>query len=194
MAGFAAATPSAYWYLTRGTGTVALILLTLSLALGVANARRLRTAGIPRFVFTAVHRNASLLAVVFLAVHIATVLLDGYVSVNLLNTIIPFSSSYRPFWLGLGAVAFDLLLAVTITSLLRHRFGYRAWRATHWAAYACWPIALVHAVGTGTDSGAGWMLVIVGACLSLTLAALLTRLGGAVSELPGGRAGLGARG
>ena len=97
----------------------------------------------------AVHRNASLLAMVFLCVHIATALLDGFAPIRLIDVIVPFGSAYRPLWLGFGAVAFDLLIAVTITSLLRRRLGYRAWRATHWAAYACWPVALLHGLGTG---------------------------------------------
>ena len=54
-------------------------------------------------------------------------------------------------WLGLGAVSFDLLLAVLITSVLRRRLGYRSWRAVHWLAYASWPVAVIHGIGTGTD-------------------------------------------
>jgi methionine sulfoxide reductase heme-binding subunit len=130
---------AAYWYLMRGTGIVALILLTLSVGLGVANVRRVRTRRMPRFVLDAVHRNTSLLAVVFVLVHIATALLDTDASLRLLDVVIPFGSTYRPLWVGLGAVSFDLLVAVVITSLLRRRLGYRAWRATHWAAYASSP-------------------------------------------------------
>jgi sulfoxide reductase heme-binding subunit YedZ len=167
--------PSAYWYLTRGTGTIALILLTLSVALGVANVRRMRTEHVPRFVFDAVHRNVSLLAMAFLIVHIATSLLDGYAPIALLDVIIPFGGTYRPLWLGFGAVAFDLLIAVTITSLLRRRFGYRTWRAVHWAAYACWPFALLHGLGTGTDTKTGWMLVIVAGCVIVMIVAVVAR-------------------
>jgi predicted ferric reductase len=128
----ATTSPTAYWYLTRGTGTVALILLTLSVALGIANVRRLRTERLPRFVLDAVHRNVSLLAMTFLLVHIGTSLLDGYAPIRILDAVIPFMSAYRPLWLGFGAVAFDLMVAIVTTSLLRRRFGYRAWRLTHW--------------------------------------------------------------
>ena len=131
MAITAAVGPSAYWYLTRGTGTIALILLTLSAALGVANIRRLRARSVPRFVIDAVHRNVSLLAMAFLVVHIVTSLLDGFAPIRVIDVIVPFAAAYRPLWLGFGAVAFDLLIAVLITSLLRRRFGYRAWRATY---------------------------------------------------------------
>jgi methionine sulfoxide reductase heme-binding subunit len=165
----------AYWYLTRGTGTVALILLTLSVALGVANVRRIRTERMPRFVLDAVHRNTSLLATAFLLLHIVTSLLDGYAPIRIVDVVVPFASSYRPVWLGLGAVAFDLMVAIVITSLMRRRFGYRAWRLTHWAAYASWPFALLHGLGTGSDTRVGWMLVIVGACVIVMIVAVVSR-------------------
>ncbi len=152
---------TAFWYLTRGTGIVALILLTLSLAFGVGNALRMRVPGAPRFVTLGIHRTVSLLAVAFVAVHVLTTVADGYVPISLASAVIPFTSGYRPLWVGLGAIAFDLLLALVVTSLLRRRFGYRVWRAVHWAGYACWPIAFIHALGTGTDTGAGWMTALL---------------------------------
>lgn len=175
MVSFAAAGPSAYWYLTRGTGTIALVLLTLSVALGVANVRRVRTAAVPRFVFDAVHRNVSLLAVAFVAMHILTSALDSFAPIGLIDGVIPFASSYRPLWLGLGTVAFDLLLAVAVTSMVRQRFGYRAWRLTHWAAYASWPAALLHGLGTGSDTKASWMLAVVAGCSVVVVAAVVSR-------------------
>src|ERR1700682_3020638 len=140
----AAAGPSAYWYLTRSTGAVSLLLFTLAMALGVAGHRRWSTPRCPRFVVDSLHRNVSLLAMVFLVVHIVTSVLDSFAPISLLDAFIPFTGSYRPLWLGLGALSFDLLLAVTITSLLRQRMGYASWRAIHWLTYASWPIALLH--------------------------------------------------
>jgi sulfoxide reductase heme-binding subunit YedZ len=184
----AAAGPSAFWYLTRGTGTIALILLTLSVALGVANVRRMRTDAVPRFVLDAVHRNASLLAVAFLVVHIATALLDGFAPIRLIDVIIPFGAAYRPLWLGFGAVAFDLLIAVALTSVLRRRFGYRAWRTTHWAAYACWPVALLHGLGTGSDTKTTWMLAITGGCVIVVIVAVVARASAGWPDHVGARA------
>jgi hypothetical protein len=129
----------------------------------------------PRFVLDAVHRNVSLLAVAFVGVHIITSVLDSFAPIRLIDAVIPFISTYRPLWLGLGTVAFDLLLAVAITSLLRQRFGYRAWRWIHWAAYASWPVALLHGLGTGSDTKAGWMLAIVAGCVVIVVAAVVSR-------------------
>jgi sulfoxide reductase heme-binding subunit YedZ len=173
----AASGPSIYWYLTRSTGAVALLLLTFAVALGVADVQRLSTPRWPRFVVDSLHRNVSLLAMVFLVAHILTSVLDSFAPISLIDSVIPFVGSYRPFWLGLGAVAFDLLLAVTITSLLRQRMGFASWRAIHWLTYASWPIALLHGFGTGSDvKGGVWLLALSVGCLAVVLVALLARV------------------
>lgn len=165
-----------YWYLTRSTGSVALLLLTGSLVLGVVDVQRLSSPRWPRFVLDGLHRNLSLLALVFLLLHILTAVLDSFAPISLTAAIVPFASSYRPLWLGLGAVAFDLMLAVILTSVLRQRIGHAGWRATHWLAYACWPIALLHSLGTGSDVKSAWLLVLGIACLALVVGAVLTRV------------------
>src|SRR6202049_3007922 len=106
----AAVGPSTYWYLTRSTGAVALLLLTFAIALGVLEVRRWSSPRWPRFVIDSLHRNVSLLAMVFLVLHILTSVLDSFASISLIDAVVPFVGSYRPFWLGLGAVSFDLLL------------------------------------------------------------------------------------
>jgi predicted ferric reductase len=172
----ASAGPSAYWYLTRSTGAVALVLLTLAIVLGVVDVERWSTPRWPRFVLDSLHRNVALLAMVFLVLHILTAVLDSFASIPIIDAVVPFVGSYRPFWLGLGAVAFDLLVAVVITSLMRARMGYSSWRAIHWLTYASWPIALVHGFGTGSDASKGWLLAVSVACTALVLAAVLTRV------------------
>jgi sulfoxide reductase heme-binding subunit YedZ len=176
MLAVAATTPSAFWFLTRGTGAVTLVLLTASVALGVLNVRRTQIGGLPRFVLDGIHRTASLLAVTFLVVHVATALLDGFAPITLLDVVIPFGSAYRPLWIGFGAVAFDLIVAIAVTSVARRRLGYGAWRATHWLAYASWPVALLHGLGTGSDTRTHWMLALTGVCVAVMAAAVLTRI------------------
>jgi sulfoxide reductase heme-binding subunit YedZ len=167
---------SAYWYLTRSTGGVALLLLTFAIALGVVDVRRWSTPRWPRFVVDSLHRNVSLLAIVFLALHILTSVLDSFAPISLLDAFVPFAGSYRPLWLGLGAVAFDLLIAVTLTSMLRQRVGYASWRAIHWLTYASWPIALLHGLGTGSDAASTWLLALSTFCAAVVLAAVLVRV------------------
>ena len=182
------------WYATRATGIVALVLLTLSVVLGILVTVRFATERWPRFVTIGVHRNLSMLVLAFLAIHIGTALLDSYAPVGWLSLAIPFVSSYRPLWLGLGTVAFDLLIAVTVTSLLRSRIGHRTWRAVHWAAYACWPLAVVHGLGTGTDPKAPAVLGTTVVCVAAVVVTAAWRLVAGWPEHRAVRLGAGATG
>jgi methionine sulfoxide reductase heme-binding subunit len=175
--------PSPLWYTARATGVVALILLTLTVALGVAGSTRLSTPALPRLVRSGLHRNIALLSVAFVAAHVLTTVLDPYASISITSAVIPFSSHYRPFWLSLGTIAFDMLLALVLTSMVRTRLSYRAWRAVHWLAYASWPIALWHGLGTGSDSKLSLLLVLDALCVLVVAAAALWRL----QLLPPGR-------
>ncbi len=173
----AAASPSpALWYLTRGTGAVTLVLLTASVVLGVVEVQRWSTPRVPRFAVATLHRSLSLLVVVLLAGHVATAVLDTFAPIRLMDAVVPFRGAYRPLWLGFGAVALDLLLALVVTSLVRRRLGLTAWRRVHWAAYACWPVAVVHGLGTGSDGARGWMLALTVACVAAVTAAVASRL------------------
>jgi len=160
---FSASTPWV-WYFSRGTGIVSIVLLTVSVALGIAQVTRLEARGWPRFVTSQLHKTASLTAVVFIAAHVVSVIADGYVNVRWGAAVIPFSSSYQPFWVGLGAVATDLLIALTVTSLLRQHIGARLWRTVHWTAYACWPVAFTHGLGIGTDTSLLWVRALSATC------------------------------
>ena len=177
LAGAASVSPSAFWYLTRGSGIVTLVLLTASVSLGVLTTVRWRSRAVPRFVVAGLHRNVTLLAVVFLAIHVGTTIADGYTPIGLKDAFIPFVSAYRPVWLGLGALSSDLLGAVVVTSLLRARFGFRTWRTVHWLAYASWPLALLHSLGTGSDARFGWMAGLGLACIGAVTFSVLLRVG-----------------
>jgi DMSO/TMAO reductase YedYZ heme-binding membrane subunit len=174
--------PTAYWYLTRGTGVVSLLLLTVSVAVGILNSERYAAPRWPRFAVDRIHRDVSLLVLVLIAVHVVTTVLDGFAPIHLLDGLIPFLSPYRPIWLGLGTLAFDVLLAVAITSLLRRRIGFRTWRAVHWAAYASWPVAALHSLGTGTDASSSWLLALTVVCTAVVVAAVVVRIARAATE------------
>lgn len=166
----------ALWYLTRGSGIVALLLLTATTLLGVLTAGRWRSTRWPRFAVAGLHRNLTLLALVFIGLHVGTTIADGYAPIGVKDAFVPFASLYRPIWLGLGALAFDLLLAITITSLLRRHIGHRVWKLLHWSAYASWPLALAHGLGSGSDARFGWMAAVSSACLGLVVVAIAARL------------------
>jgi sulfoxide reductase heme-binding subunit YedZ len=151
---------------------VSLVLLTVVVALGVATRSGRPAFGLPRFAVTAVHRNASLISVLLLAIHVGTLLVDPQAGTRLVDVVLPFVGNYRPLWQGLGTLALDLVAALIVTSLLRHRIGPRAWRSVHWLAYAAWPIALLHGLGTGTDAGSLWLRGTTVLCAATVLAAV----------------------
>ena len=140
------------WYATRASGIVALILLTLTMILGLVTTSRVRARHWPGFAQQEIHRRISIVAVVFLGLHVLTSILDTYVHIGWLAVVVPFTSPYSPFWVGLGAIALDLMVAVFVSSLLRAHLQPGTWRGIHWLAYGSWPIALAHTFGLGTDS------------------------------------------
>jgi DMSO/TMAO reductase YedYZ heme-binding membrane subunit len=155
---------------------VTLILLSTVVVLGILSTLRVEGASWPRFLTTGLHRNLALMTLVFLSLHIVTAVVDPFTNLGWAAALIPFSSYYRTFWLGLGAIAFELLLAVVITSLVRGMLGQRAWKAIHWIVYAAWPIGVVHGFGTGTDTWSAWMLAITAACVAGVGMAIVLRL------------------
>jgi methionine sulfoxide reductase heme-binding subunit len=175
---------TAFWYASRATGIVALLLLTAVLVLGILVNRQGRLPGLPRFAVTDIHRNLSLLSVAFIAVHILTAVADTYVHIPLLSAVIPFASGYERLWLGLGAIALDLMAAMIVTSLLRGRLNRVVWKAVHLLAYASWPIAFAHSLGSSTDLQQGWLLVLSIACAAAVAAALVWRLAHAARQVP----------
>ncbi|MEO8899145.1 MAG: ferric reductase-like transmembrane domain-containing protein [Candidatus Dormibacter sp.] len=183
----AAAGPTPLWYAARSTGYVSLLMLTAILVLGIVTSMRWANRDWPRFMSQAVHRNLSLMVLVFLAIHILASIIDPFAGISVLNSAVPFTGSYRPLWLGLGVVSLELLVALTVTSLLRQRISFTVWRVVHWAAYACWPLAMLHTLGTGSDVRSWWAIVVSLGCVGVVLLAIGWRLFGAAAgvRLPG---------
>ncbi|RZT19361.1 ferric reductase like protein [Mycobacterium sp. BK558] len=169
-------TSEALWALGRGTGITALVFLTISQALGIATRSGRRVVALPRFAVADVHRFAALAGTGLVALHLTLLFFDPYAQLRLVDFVVPFLAAYRPVWLGLGTLAVDVLVVVTVSSLLRHRLGLRAFRAIHWVAYALWPVALVHALGSGTDAQRAWFLALAGGCAVVVAGALMWRL------------------
>jgi sulfoxide reductase heme-binding subunit YedZ len=164
------------WYTTRASGIVTLILLTLTMVLGLVTTSRSRARHWPGFAQQEIHRRISIMAVVFLAIHVSTSVLDTYVHIGWFAVVVPFTSPYSRFWVGLGTIALDLMIAVFVSSLLRARMKPGTWRGIHWLAYASWPIALAHTFGLGTDSRERWVMALVALCVLSVGLALVWRM------------------
>lgn len=180
----AAAGPTPLWYATRSSGYVSLLLLTVVVVLGITASLRWQAPPWPRFAVQALHRNLSLLALAFVALHVVTAVADPFAGITVLNSVVPFTGSYRPVWLGLGVVSLEVVAALVVTSLLRAHLSFRLWRVVHLAAYASWPLALLHTLGTGSDQRAAWGLLTDLGCLGAVAAALLWRMFSARSTMP----------
>jgi hypothetical protein len=166
----------ALWYTTRATGIVAFVLLTITVGLGILTTVRYASASWPRFAMSYLHRRISLVTMVFLGIHVTSTVLDSFAPIGWLSVFVPFTSPYRRLWLSFGTIALDLLLAVGISSLLRERIEARTWRAIHWLSYATWPVAVLHAFGTGTDPRLHWVLAVTVVCVLAVAAAGAWRL------------------
>ena len=178
---------TAPWYASRATGVVSLLLFTAVMVLGILVNRQGRLPGLPRFAVTNLHRNLSLLAVIFILIHIVTAVIDTFVSIPLVSAVIPFTSGYEGFWLGLGAISLDIMLALILTSLIRGHLNRKVWRAVHWLAYASWPVAFAHSIGSSTDLQHGVLLILAIACAALVAGAASWRVAAVAREVPRAR-------
>ena len=169
-------TGSSLWYLSRGTGVLSVVMLTLAIVLGALTRGGRALPGLPRFAVAGLHRNLSLLAVAFLAVHITSAVIDPYVTLRWVDVLIPFGASYQPVWVGLGALSLDLMIAMLVTSALRRRIGHRSWSAVHALVYLAWPVALVHTFMLGPDVTGGPQRVLAVGCVLASSTALGWRL------------------
>jgi predicted ferric reductase len=180
--GAAVLSDEALWALGRGTGITALAFLTVSLAMGIATRSGRRLIALPRFAVADLHRFAALAGALLVVLHVALLFFDPYAQLRFIDFVVPFLGAYRPLWLGLGTLAFDVLVVVIVSSILRHRLGLHTFRALHWTTYALWPIALAHALGNGTDAGRQWFLGFAGCCAITVTASLVWRFRSSYAE------------
>jgi predicted ferric reductase len=163
------------WAVTQATALASLVLLTATFVLGLLTSGRAVGSVVGRTVLATVHRTVALLMTVFIGAHVITAIAETYVDIGWVSALVPFTSAYERGWIGLGAIAVDLVLAVIITSLLRDRIPIRAWRLIHLTTYALWPIALLHGIGSVTVSTT-LTYAVAGICSAAALGAFVVRL------------------
>jgi sulfoxide reductase heme-binding subunit YedZ len=168
-------TDQVLWFTTRGSGIVSLLLSTAVVSLGLLVTVRWSRPTWPRFLTAELHRRIALVSIVFVALHVVTAIADPFTSLGFLAAVVPFASSYRPAAVAFGVVSVHLMLAVTVTSLVRQRLGHRLWRAVHWLAYGAWPLAVLHSLTAGSDAFSPWMVALTGLCVLVVVATLAWR-------------------
>jgi methionine sulfoxide reductase heme-binding subunit len=165
-------TSQLWWYTARSGGIVAWALLNASVLWGlVLSTKVFGKRPRPNWVLD-LHRFLGGAAVVFTAIHIASIVFDSYVNFGFIDILVPFTSSWHPVAVAWGIVALYLLIAVEVTSLMRKRLSKQMWRATHYASFPLFVLATTHALSAGTDRAA--LLMRAGAVFTTASVVALT--------------------
>jgi predicted ferric reductase len=164
------------WYTARATGEVSLVLLTATLVLGALVATRVGGDAVGRFEINELHRSVSVLAILFVALHVTVTVIDSYVPIGLFSALVPLTSSYRRLPVALGTIAIDLMLLIWVTSLLKDRIRFATWRTIHWLSWLCFFIAALHGFVTGSDARRPWSIALTASCVGLVVLAGAWRL------------------
>ena len=174
----------AVWYAARASGVAAYVVLSVVVSLGLALGGKAQNKRWPRFSLEDVHRFGGLLVGSLIGVHVVAIAADSFLPFSLTQLLVPFTSSYRPLWTGLGIAAAELLLALAITNHYRRRLPYSFWRKAHYLNFAVWGFASLHGLMAGTDRGAAWLAILYGVAVATVVMLLLWRFGGHVLRSP----------
>jgi methionine sulfoxide reductase heme-binding subunit len=173
----------AIWYAARASGVAAYVVLSIVVSLGLTLGKTAQSSRWPRFSVEEVHRFGGLLVGSLIGVHVLAIAADSFLPFSLTQLVVPFTSSYRPLWTGLGIAAAELLLALAITNHYRRRLPYRFWRRAHYLNFAVWGFASLHGLMAGTDRGAAWLAILYGVSVATVLMLLLWRFGGRMTRV-----------
>ena len=150
-----------WWLASRASGIVALVLIALSVALGLAMAAKsFRRPGVPR-ILIAIHEHAALAALVAIAVHGITLLGDGWLNPGPVGIAVPFAMDHEPVFTGLGIVGGHLAAILGLTFYVRRRLGARRWRKAHRLTPLVYVLGVTHALGAGSDAGTAWLTALL---------------------------------
>jgi sulfoxide reductase heme-binding subunit YedZ len=172
----------ALWYAARASGVAAYVVLSLVVSLGLSLGGKAQSRTWPRFSVEDIHRFGGLLVGSLVGVHVLAIAADSFLPFSLTQLLVPFTSSYRPIWTGLGIAAAEILVALAITNHYRRRLPYRFWRKAHYLNFAVWTFASLHGLFGGTDRGATWLAILYAASVSTVVTLLVWRFGGSFAR------------
>lgn len=164
------------WVVGRSTGMMAIILLSASAAMGLALSMKASTQRFPRWLTTELHRFVTILGLFVTIAHMVVLWLDSQAGISLLSLFVPFTSSFDPLGVGIGALAFLLTVLVWFTTRIRDRISYRAWQMIHRTASVAWVLMIVHGLISGTDSGRWWAVAVYVTCAAVVVGLLVPRM------------------
>lgn len=173
------------WYIARAAGLMAMVVLSLSTALGAwtsgIRAGRNGRALSRKFTLQRVHLAAALTGLTLIVVHVLALVLDSQSGIWARAAIIPMTSAYRPIAVTAGVLALYTLVLVASVGAARGRLARspraaRKWRMTHALAYVAWALAIGHGIFSGTDATSSWVVLLYAGCVAMVLGALSRRL------------------
>lgn len=165
-----------WWLASRASGIVALLCVTVSVALGLAMAGKVsRRPGMQKALM-GLHEHLALAGLLAIAVHGITLLGDRWLHPGPTGVLVPFAMDYRPVWTGIGIIAGWLAMAVGLSFYARKRIGTKRWRSLHRASLLVWVLGVLHTIGAGTDGQQPWMTAFVAASTAVIVPLLALRL------------------
>ncbi len=167
---------SVTWDVARAGGFIAYLLLTASVAIGLAVSLKFRSPNWPRWLTSDLHRFVTLVALVFTGIHTLAVAVDPFIGFTPAEVLVPMVSHYRPLWVALGIIAAYLLIAVYLSEYARPRIGYAWWRRFHYLSFVVFVLATLHGLGNGSDTRTPWAMAVYAGSLFVVGGLLALRL------------------
>ena len=167
---------SVTWDIARAGGFTAYLLLTLSVAIGLALTMHWQSGNWPRIINSELHNFITLLSLVFTGIHVLAVWIDPFTRFGWSEVFIPLASHYRPLWMAFGIVALYLGLAIGISTWIRPLIGYSWWRRLHVLTLLSYILVTIHGLATGSDTRTWWGAGIYTASIILVGVLLWIRL------------------
>ena len=158
-----------WWYVTRAAGLMGYLLFWLSTVWGFAVSSKIFDSFLERMFTFDFHEHLSLLSLGFLILHVVVLLFEKVEPLSLIEVLVPFISAYRPFWTGIGIIAFYLTVLVTITFYVRKWISMKTFRVIHYLSVAAYFGSLLHSVYAGTDTSLTWVQWMYGGTTLVTV-------------------------
>lgn len=166
--------PHLFWITSRAAGTVALLLSSVAVCVGLLMGGKMLRGRGPDLRVT--HEALSLATITAIAVHAVALLGDGFLHLSVLDISIPLVSSYKTVWMSAGIVAGWAMILLGLSYYQRHRIGQERWRTLHRFTAVAWILGVIHSLGEGTDAGQLWFLAMTAVVVIPALVLLVVRL------------------
>ena len=173
-----------WWLASRASGIVALVLVTISVAIGLTMSAKLMRKRRLGPALVAIHEQTALAGLIAIAVHGITLLGDPWLHPSVAGIAVPFVMGYKTLFTGLGILGGWLAALLGLSFYFRRRIGAALWRKAHRATVVVYALGLVHTIGAGTDASTPWLRWFM-ALTAIPMAALfIRRLVGTRSPAP----------